>query len=93
MLVVDVCTLRLPSALRMSAGSPERSSVMAFSDAHVACAYACSSRSCADASATGKSTSNATSVATNLDNMSASQRWLPRRSPYPALSANEPPAH
>src|SRR4051794_2872284 len=40
MLVVDVCTLVLPSALRMSAGSPESGSVMAAIDAHVRSAYA-----------------------------------------------------
>ena len=41
MLVVEVCTLRVPSASRRSAGSPERSSVIATNEAHVAVAYAC----------------------------------------------------
>ena len=35
MLVVDVCTLRVPSLLRMSAGSPDSGSVIATNDAHV----------------------------------------------------------
>ena len=39
MLVVEVWTLRVPSALRMSAGSPDRSSVIASNDAHVFAAY------------------------------------------------------
>ena len=39
MLVVDVCTDRLPSASRMSAGRPLRSSVIATNDAHVSRAY------------------------------------------------------
>ena len=43
MFVVDVCTLVVPSALRMSAGSPERSSVIATNDAHVPFAYVRSS--------------------------------------------------
>ena len=38
MFVVDVCTLVLPSALRMSAGSPDCASVIATNDAHVPCA-------------------------------------------------------
>src|SRR4051812_14054529 len=39
MFVVDVCTLRVPSTPRESAGRPVRSSVMATNDAHVAAAY------------------------------------------------------
>ena len=35
MFVVDVCTLRVPSALSESAGSPLRASVIATNDAHV----------------------------------------------------------
>ena len=44
MFVVEVCTLVVPSALRMSAGRPERSSVMATKDSQVPFAYARSSR-------------------------------------------------
>ena len=39
MFVVDVCTLRVPSYLSESAGSPVRSSVIATNDAHVPRAY------------------------------------------------------
>ena len=35
MFVVDVCTLRVPSVPRLSAGRPDRSSVIAANDAHV----------------------------------------------------------
>jgi hypothetical protein len=35
MFVVDVCTLRVPSASRLSAGSPDCLSVIATNDAHV----------------------------------------------------------
>ena len=45
MFVVEVCTLRVPSALRMSDGSPDRSSVIASNDAHVFAAYSLSWRS------------------------------------------------
>jgi hypothetical protein len=38
MFVVEVCTLVVPSAFRLSAGSPERASVIAAIDAHVSCA-------------------------------------------------------
>ncbi len=38
MLVVDVCTLVVPSRLRMSGGRPDRSSVIVANDRHVACA-------------------------------------------------------
>ena len=39
MFVVDVWTLVVPSALRMSAGRPDCSSVIAANDAHVVSAY------------------------------------------------------
>jgi hypothetical protein len=39
MLVVEVWTLRVPSAFRMSAGRPDLASVIASNDAHVALAY------------------------------------------------------
>ena len=35
MFVVEVCTLRVPLALRLSAGSPLCSSVIAANDAHL----------------------------------------------------------
>ena len=38
MFVVDVWTLRVPSAVILSVGSPERSSVMATNEAQVPCA-------------------------------------------------------
>src|SRR3954469_1509539 len=39
MFVVEVCTLGVPSASRLSAGRPEPGSVIAASDAHVCTAY------------------------------------------------------
>src|SRR4051812_20855100 len=42
MLVVEVWTLRDPSALRLSAGRPDCSSVIATNEAHVSLAYRCS---------------------------------------------------
>src|SRR5687767_1878993 len=39
MLVVDVCTLAVPSALRLSAGRPVLASVIATKDAQVCSAY------------------------------------------------------
>jgi hypothetical protein len=38
MFVVEVWTLVVPSASRLSAGNPESGSVMAANDAHVSCA-------------------------------------------------------
>jgi hypothetical protein len=38
MFVVEVCTLRVPSSPRLSAGNPVRASVMAASDAQVSAA-------------------------------------------------------
>src|SRR5262245_9728641 len=67
MFVVEVWTLVLPSALRTSAGSPERVSTMAVKDLHVRCATCCGVS--ADAPETGIRKSIATSAATNLARM------------------------
>ena len=78
MFVVEVCTLRVPSALRMSDGSPDRSSVIATNDAHVFAAYSLSWRSLppcpppvAAACPAGTSTNAATSAATLLLRMNS----------------------
>src|SRR3954453_14887764 len=70
MLVVEVWTLRVPSASRLSAGRPECSSVMAMNEAHVVRAYPASSWSpdlaCAAPAPTLPNTINAPHTATTL---------------------------
>src|SRR3954451_5417006 len=70
MLVVEVWTLRVPSASRLSAGRPECSSVMATNEAHVVRAYPASSWSpdfaCAAPAPTLPNTINAPHTATTL---------------------------
>src|SRR5829696_5846710 len=96
MFVVEVWTLVVPSLLRMSAGSPDRGSVIAAKDAHVRSAYWCSSLPLwaflADACPTGMSTSSATSAAKDLTRMSApfpdGSTWTWRRSATPRVRVN-----
>src|ERR1700742_3972159 len=61
MFVVDVCTLVVPSALRMSAGNPDAGSVIAAIDAHVSWAYRSSGDELALAGTACSSTSPAIS--------------------------------
>lgn len=65
MFVVEVCTLRAPSALSVSAGSPLCSSVIATKDAQVPSAQRCSGsgEGSTAACAAGTSASSATSPA------------------------------
>src|ERR1700755_3088908 len=83
MLVVDVCTLVVPSALRMSAGNPEAGSVIAAIDAHVVWAYRRSGDELARAGTAWSSRTPATSKDTrvrNIDYLPAAS--LPRRNVF-----------
>src|SRR3954469_2558623 len=84
MFVVDVWTLVVPSLFRMSAGRPERRSVIATNEAHVWAAY-CRSRARAGsraAASDGTSRSSATSAARD---------WTVFRMKPPPLDASRLP--
>src|SRR5262245_58769135 len=85
MLVVEVCTLVVPSAFSTSAGRPDRSSVIAANDAQVVSAYRRRSPPFAAAVETGMNVSSATAAARNLTLISASQRVDFPPGPYPMV--------
>src|SRR3954447_17013259 len=78
MLVVDVWTLVVPSALSTSAGSPESVSTIAVNESHVRCATSCGDSVAAEAPLTGTNTSSATSAAIGRIRSMANRR-LPGR--------------